>query len=459
MSEWITDRLPTAEDADADQYVLWLRNGAWLPIYWEEVSMGDTWTRFPPVPPEPPEPDTSLAASCDRLEEWRWDRTNSYPGDQFPSLLESDLDRIIEAARKWDAHERCDQVPVDAYDTPEPAPDPGPHHNLCDIADAEQSWDGSEWVDPHGELAWHRRLVAGDGWRFLQNGEVVQKGDDLYLDGLDIWTTSSDIGHTHDTNQLIRRRRIAPAPDHVADVLVVPRKRKPLAPDGERREWISIDIDGNVERHATEEEARAATETYVDEARDAASDNGWDECVTNICYGCIMGDVREIEGSRRPVDPEKDTAVVGCDYVVDYGLHAPLAPGVPDGERREWLASIWTDINGEQAHLYSDAENAPSWAKSSLVRIREVLPTDPTPDEVEQLRRERDELRERCKEVVSTGRAGFVVSESCGSAKHYVVTAKFTTLEESQAFYRSLHGLARAVEANELRGEESTNES
>ena len=329
MSEIVTDRLPTEADADAGLSVLCWDSVAWELVDWDQVKVGDLWQRCPP-PPQPPAPDTSLAASIerqagrtrqlcckkepcdcsmcdrDRIEDAarKWDASPKYSPDETLSLqtliTERDEARaraaeLEEKARKWDERlehftetgERLDRLFID--DTP----DPGPHHELCDLADAEQSWNGDEWEDPHGGFAWHR-------------------------------------------------------------------KRKPLA---------------------------------------------------------------------------------------------------PDGERREWLASIWTDINGEQAHLYSDAENASSWAKSSLVRIREVLPTDPTPDEVEQLRRERDELRERCKEVVSTGRAGFVVSESCGSAKHYVVTAKFTTLEEAQAFYRSRHGLARAVEANELRGEESTNES
>lgn len=49
------------------------------------------------------------------------------------------------------------------------------------------------------------------------------------------------------------------------------------------------------------------------------------------------------------------------------------------------------------------------------------------------------------RQLAQTGSAGFITSESCGPEKRYQVVAKFNTLEEMQAFYRSLINCGRAV--------------
>jgi hypothetical protein len=61
MSEWITDRLPTKEDAD-EEYKVWLAgsNGEVMRCHYEDIQTGEVWAPKPkPVPPKPyvkPEP-------------------------------------------------------------------------------------------------------------------------------------------------------------------------------------------------------------------------------------------------------------------------------------------------------------------------------------------------------------------------------------------------------------------
>ena len=95
MSVWITDEVPFGGDVlvttcggvqivDADQVV---KGMAWMPV---------------PEPYQPPESDTSLAASIERVYEWN----KAEHSNQIFGELCRDLDRILEAARKWDITEK-----------------------------------------------------------------------------------------------------------------------------------------------------------------------------------------------------------------------------------------------------------------------------------------------------------------------------------------------------------------
>ncbi len=64
MSEWVTGRKPTQEDADKDGMVLTANVGV---TYWGCVSSYWVWMRNPPMPPEPPKPRTLEDATRDYL--------------------------------------------------------------------------------------------------------------------------------------------------------------------------------------------------------------------------------------------------------------------------------------------------------------------------------------------------------------------------------------------------------
>lgn len=69
--------------------------------FWDNVADGEAWMPVErPAPYQPPQPDTSLAASIERAKK-NCIQTLQLEAD---SLLIDDLDRIIEAARKWDEH-------------------------------------------------------------------------------------------------------------------------------------------------------------------------------------------------------------------------------------------------------------------------------------------------------------------------------------------------------------------
>ena len=64
MSEWVTGRKPTQEDADKDGMVLTAEVGL---AYWGCVSSYGAWMRNPPMPPEPPKPRTLEDATRDYI--------------------------------------------------------------------------------------------------------------------------------------------------------------------------------------------------------------------------------------------------------------------------------------------------------------------------------------------------------------------------------------------------------
>jgi hypothetical protein len=83
---------------------------------------------------------------------------------------------------------------------------------------------------------------------------------------------------------------------------------------GERRMFFSYDHEDGIEFHETAEEAKARAEKALDMDRDFAED-GWDDNVTDICWGEVKG--RVVETMRRPTTPEDNT---DCEEWVDYAM-------------------------------------------------------------------------------------------------------------------------------------------
>lgn len=96
--------------------------------------------------------------------------------------------------------------------------------------------------------------------------------------------------------------------------------------------FFSVDFDGDYHWHDTEEEAESAAERYLEEARDMSGDSGWPDNVTDISYGIVLGEVKQISHTPRP--PESEINADGMDddgnfwaephwsHIVDYELAA-----------------------------------------------------------------------------------------------------------------------------------------
>lgn len=82
--------------------------------------------------------------------------------------------------------------------------------------------------------------------------------------------------------------------------------------------YFSRDFEGNVEFHITEQQAKDSAEDFIQEALSA--DFGWDENVTDICWGKIEIKQSAVEENRRE-DPDGI-----FDYIVDYNLRDTLTP-------------------------------------------------------------------------------------------------------------------------------------
>ena len=78
--------------------------------------------------------------------------------------------------------------------------------------------------------------------------------------------------------------------------------------------FFSYDHEDGIEFHETAEEAKARAEKALDMDRDVAED-GWDDNVTDICWGEVKG--RVVETMRRPTTPEDNT---DCEEWVDYAM-------------------------------------------------------------------------------------------------------------------------------------------
>lgn len=106
MSDWITDRRPTAEDADKNGMVLCWRTPMGTLIlpkthvgHWRTVKEHD-WPWMPcPTAPTSPEPDTSLAASMRLVEDWSDDADTTL---DFNTQVKPAILRIIAAAKERD---------------------------------------------------------------------------------------------------------------------------------------------------------------------------------------------------------------------------------------------------------------------------------------------------------------------------------------------------------------------
>lgn len=85
--------------------------------------------------------------------------------------------------------------------------------------------------------------------------------------------------------------------------------------------FFSYDHEDGIEFHETAEEAKARAEKALDMDRDVAED-GWDDNVTDICWGEVKG--RVVETMRRPTTPEDNT---DCEEWVDYAMQDTPNPG------------------------------------------------------------------------------------------------------------------------------------
>lgn len=86
--------------------------------------------------------------------------------------------------------------------------------------------------------------------------------------------------------------------------------------------YFSHTPDNGFERHATAAEAIKVCRSELDEMRHEAMDVGWDETVSEICWGHIEEVVVETDRLQRPPDEELEG---GCDSDGQY-----WSPGVDE---------------------------------------------------------------------------------------------------------------------------------
>lgn len=79
--------------------------------------------------------------------------------------------------------------------------------------------------------------------------------------------------------------------------------------------YFTTDRDGIVQNQTTAEEAREGAIRALEDAREESVD-GWDESVTNICWGVVLGEVSQISCAPAPEGSE-------FDEIWDFGL-APV---------------------------------------------------------------------------------------------------------------------------------------
>jgi len=152
------------------------------------------------------------------------------------------------------------------------------------------------------------------------------------------------------------------------------------------RAWFAYDPLDGVSFFATEAEARAQAEAWLDEERDRSVD-GWSEEVEGICYGLVTGYVVQTKNEPAPEGSE-------FDYIADYALRdaarasAPPSPGLVEAARdfvdvADRAEAARTMRTGMQAPYHGDFANmAPSTARALRKwadRFRAALPKEPTP--------------------------------------------------------------------------------
>jgi hypothetical protein len=95
--------------------------------------------------------------------------------------------------------------------------------------------------------------------------------------------------------------------------------------------FFSYDYLDGITFHETADEAKWHAQMYLDNSQDVAMDSGWDENVTDICWGEVKGRVQET--SRRP---SKSGEPGDFDEYVEYSLlesnasHEPASEGGKD---------------------------------------------------------------------------------------------------------------------------------
>jgi hypothetical protein len=103
MGEWITHRRPTEDEIGDSDYTMGSEDGRVFVVSGSTLRQ-EQYSHFAwmprPEPYQPPEPDTSLSASIERVKAFDNEGNYSY-NPSHGVCLSDDLDRIIEAAKKW----------------------------------------------------------------------------------------------------------------------------------------------------------------------------------------------------------------------------------------------------------------------------------------------------------------------------------------------------------------------
>ena len=102
-SKWITDRRPTKDDCNkyTDGVLAWNKDGSVVIAWHDKIEPEQPWMPLPE--PYVPPVDISLAASIERMSSWHRDdeQAEEYAGMEGTNLFADDIERIIEAAKKW----------------------------------------------------------------------------------------------------------------------------------------------------------------------------------------------------------------------------------------------------------------------------------------------------------------------------------------------------------------------
>ena len=108
---------------------------------------------------------------------------------------------------------------------------------------------------------------------------------------------------------------------------------------GQSETWFSYDPADGFETHDTETAARERAEKALQYEKDEAAGDGWNEEVTQICWGKVAQQVEETSRKDRPPDSEldcgvdKDGTIWGeFDVILDYDL-CPNASNSATGDR------------------------------------------------------------------------------------------------------------------------------
>ncbi|WP_298580484.1 hypothetical protein [uncultured Luteimonas sp.] len=108
-----------------------------------------------------------------------------------------------------------------------------------------------------------------------------------------------------------------------------------VAPAAEPLRYFAYDSDnGDYNEYDTLPEAVSSAQ----EALDYAGDDGWPDGGPSIVYGAVLGEAREVEGSRRPAGPDDPP---DFDFIVEYELTPPPSAFTPKPEARGVVDEAW----------------------------------------------------------------------------------------------------------------------